>query len=240
MLLGVAALLLSRWCAAQEVKGEAHSTTASTADATQGVVLDRVVAVVNGDVILESDVEEERRLAAFQPFRDSSRRFSREEAMSRLVDRALILQQEKLQPQQPVTDKDIDDQFAALRREIPACKQYHCETDEGWKKFVEAQGFTLDELRARWRQRMEVLRFIEQRFRSGIHISDDEIKGYYDETLLPEFARQKAKPPALAEVSDRIQEILLQQQVGALLVDWLKTLRAQGSVQILEPGEVMQ
>jgi peptidyl-prolyl cis-trans isomerase SurA len=30
----------------------------------------------------------------------------------------------------------------------------------------------------------------------------------------------------------------LQQQVGALLVDWLKSLRAQGSVKIMTPGEV--
>ena len=32
--------------------------------------------------------------------------------------------------------------------------------------------------------------------------------------------------------------MLLQQQVGALLDDWLKSLRAQGSVRILTPGEV--
>jgi len=31
---------------------------------------------------------------------------------------------------------------------------------------------------------------------------------------------------------------LLQQEVGALLEDWLKSLRAQGSVRVLTPGEV--
>jgi hypothetical protein len=30
--------------------------------------------------------------------------------------------------------------------------------------------------------------------------------------------------------------VLLQQQVGALLQDWLKSLQAQGSVRILMPG----
>ena len=38
-------------------------------------------------------------------------------------------------------------------------------------------------------------------------------------------------------MADRIQEVLLQQQVTALLDDWLKALRAQGSVQIVKPGE---
>ena len=46
-------------------------------------------------------------------------------------------------------------------------------------------------------------------------------------------------PPAEAAISDRIQEILLQQQVTDLLEEWLKTLRAQGSVSIVKSGEAM-
>jgi len=41
----------------------------------------------------------------------------------------------------------------------------------------------------------------------------------------------------MASISSRIQEVLLQQQVSSLLNDWLKSLRAQGSVVVLHPGE---
>jgi peptidyl-prolyl cis-trans isomerase SurA len=34
--------------------------------------------------------------------------------------------------------------------------------------------------------------------------------------------------------------VLLQQQVGNLLLDWLKTLRAQGNVRLIRLGEVAQ
>ena len=44
-------------------------------------------------------------------------------------------------------------------------------------------------------------------------------------------------PPAEAAIADRIQEILLQQQVDRLLDDWLTSLRAEGSVKIVKPGE---
>ena len=37
------------------------------------VTLDRVVAIVNGDLILESDVDAEQRFAAFQPFSEAQR-----------------------------------------------------------------------------------------------------------------------------------------------------------------------
>src|SRR6267154_2202316 len=56
----------------------------------QGVTLDRLVAVVNGDVILESDVDEERRLEEVQPFRTVAT-FTRDRIIERLIDRALIL-----------------------------------------------------------------------------------------------------------------------------------------------------
>jgi peptidyl-prolyl cis-trans isomerase SurA len=203
--------------------------------ATRGVVLDQVVAVVNGDMILESDVDEERRFEEIQPYRGASN-FSRATAIERLIDRALILQQAALEPEDVVTDKELAAQLLTLRKDIPSCKQYHCESDEGWEKFIGDHGFTVDEFRDRWRKRMELLKFIEVRFRNGITITDDEIKTYYEKTMLPEYAKRSVTPPKIETISNRIEEVLLQQQVSALLEDWLKSLRAQGNVRMM--GEV--
>jgi len=150
----------------------------------------------------------------------------------------LILQQAEIEPETAVSDKELDAQLATLRKDIAACKQYHCETDAGWAKYVNDHGFTVEEFRARWRQRMELLKFIEVRFRNGIRISDDDIKAYYEKTMLPEYAKRHVAPPKLETISPRIEEVLLQQQVGNLLRDWLTSLRAQGRVRIMRPGEV--
>lgn len=208
-----------------------------TQKADDGTVLDRVVAVVNGDVVLESDVEEEQRFAVFQPLSEPANTFSRVRAVERLINRDLILQQLKIQPQAAVTDKELDTQLLQLRKELPACRTEHCETDAEWQKFVTEHGFTVDEVRERWKQRMEVLRFIEQRFRMGVRISPEEIKAYYDKTLLPLYATQKVPAPKLDTISERIQEVLLQQQVSSLLSDWLKSLRAQGTVRLVGADE---
>ena len=216
------------------VRAHAQETPAKPSD---GVLVDQVIAVVNGDLILESDIDEERRFDIFQPLNDPGDKFSRQKAVDRLIDRTLILQQAKLQPDDKVTLDEARAQLQTLRKDIPECKQYHCETEDGWKKFVAAQGFTIPEVEERWRQRMEILKFIEIRFRSGIRIEPAAIKAYYDKTLLPEYAKQHAAPPPLDSISDRIQEILLQQQVGNLLSDWLTSLKAQGTVRILKPGE---
>jgi parvulin-like peptidyl-prolyl isomerase len=199
-------------------------------------VLDRVVAVVNGDLILESDLDEETRMAAFQPFADRTA-VTREQLVERLIDRDLILQQIRLQPQAQIMDAQVDAELRVLRKNIPECAEYGCETDAGWEKFVAAQGFTAEELRERWRQRMEVLRFVEARFRMGIRISQTEMDAYYKGTLVAAYEKERVAPPAEAAIADRIQEILLQQQVDKLLDDWLTSLRAEGSVKIVKPGE---
>ena len=203
-----------------------------------GILVDQVIGVVNGDLILESDVEEERHFGLFQPFSSPNGAFSRDKAIERLIDRDLILQQARLQPEDKVTEADATAELDVLRKQIPLCKQYHCETDAGWASFVKAQGFTLPVLTQRWRERMEILKFIELRFRAGIRVEPAEIKAYYDNSLLPEYAREKAKAPPLDSVSQRIQEVLLQQRVGALLGDWLLQLKAQGSVLMMRPDEV--
>ena len=204
---------------------------------TSGETIDRVVAIVNAELVLDSDVDEERRFEAFQPYLSPTPgTYSRDRAIERLINRDLILQQAKLMPGDTVTDDDVTKQIDSLRKEIPACKAAHCETDAGWKDFLAARGFTEAIFAARWKQRMQSLAFIEDRFRLGISITPEQIATYYRESLLPLYAHENATAPKLDAISGRVRELLLQQQVSALLTDWLKSLRAQGGVVVLHPG----
>lgn len=205
--------------------------------ASQPVLLDRVIAVINGDVLLQSDLQAEEDFAALQPLslpqgKDLDRR-----AAQRLVNRVLILQQMRTQgATQEVSDEEVQKDLDSLRKQIPACVQYRCETDAGWAKFLSDHHLTPEEVQTRWRQRMQILNFIDIRFRAGLRISQPEIEQYYDKTFVPEFKKQNANPPSLASISNRIEEVLLQQHVNALLQDWLKSLRDQGNVIILDPA----
>lgn len=216
----------------------AQQTSASTASKDPGAVqIDRVVAIVNGDLILESDVDEERRFVVFQPYSEPSGSFSRAQAIQRLIDRTLIMQQAREQPMKPISDAQVAANLEDMRKDILSCKQYKCETKEGWQNFLAANGFTEAELLQHWRERMETLQFIEERFRQDIRIPDQDVKNYYTKTLLPQYALRHATPPKLDSISDRIREILLQQQVSALLDDWLKSLRASGDVRMVTATE---
>jgi hypothetical protein len=201
------------------------------------VLLDRVIAIINGDVLLESDVHEEMRLAVLQPISIQPGQNTLQRSVRRLISRNLMLRQMRDQQQikYAVTDDEVRKSLAELRAEIPACKAANCSAEEGWQAFLKANNLSEEEVQSYWRQRLEILKFINLRFGTSIRISRQDIQKYYQATIVPTFEKQKQKPPTLDSVAPRIQEILLQQQVNAMLRDWLQSLRDQGSVQILDP-----
>jgi peptidyl-prolyl cis-trans isomerase SurA len=204
---------------------------------TGAVVLDHVVAVINGSVILQSDVTEEIRYAVLQPFSIDGARNTPQRALQRLIDRDLILQQMRTaQTVDPPTPEEVQQRIAQLRAVIPECAQFHCETETGWQAFLKARGLTEKEVEAHWSQRMLILSFIQSRFGNGVRVTDAEIADYYNKTLVPQLQAKGIKPPPLAVVSSRIEEILLQQRVSSLLLEWLQSLKSEGSVSILDPA----
>jgi len=212
-------------------------TVSSThAQSLRPVVLDRVVAVVNNQAILDSDIDDEIRLSVLDPGRVGLGVLTRARALDQLIGRDLIQQQirqEDLEAAEP-TQAEVDERLSQIRRQLPSCVRSHCSTPEGWKTFLDLHSLTQERVEAYLRYRVEILRFVEQRFRQGINIQPQEIETYYKNTLLPQYPKGEAIPP-LDQVSARIQEILLQQQVNVLFDDWLSNLRKQGNIEVLDP-----
>lgn len=201
------------------------------------VVLDRVVAVANRQAILASDIDEEIRLSVLDPARAGRSELTRQRALDLLIARSLVQQQIRREDMQAVepTQDEINARVAEIRRVMPECVHRNCATEAGWKAFLAAHDLTEQRVDAYFRNRLEILRFIEQRFRSGIHIPQESIEKYYRETLLPQY-KTGEEIPSLDEVEPRIEEILLQQQVNALFDEWLTNLRNQGDVEVLDPS----
>ena len=77
-----------------------------------------------------------------------------------------------------------------IRKQLPACVRQNCATDAGWKAFLAAHGLTPERVESYLRYRLEILRFIEQRFRQGIQISPQQI----DELLPPTRCCRSTRP----------------------------------------------
>lgn len=203
------------------------------------MLLDRVVAVVNNQVILSSDVVNELRLSALEPEGADGHKLTPDKALDQLISRALIQQQTRREetPQFEPAREEIESRLAELRKELPACVRAACATDSGWNQFLATHGLTQAEAENYIRLKLEMLSFVENRFRQGIHISQEEIETYYNHTLLPQYLPGQAVP-SLDAVAPRISEILLQQEVNLLFDNWLESLRKQGDIEILDSALV--
>jgi hypothetical protein len=154
-----------------------------------------------------------------------------------VLSRALIEQQirgEDIEAIEPSQD-EVNARLAQIRQQLPACVHQNCATDAGWKLFLAAHGLTSERVESYLRYRLEILSFIEQRFRQGIQVSPQQIDEYYHQTLVPQY-KPGETIPQLDQVAPRIQEILLEQQVNVLFDAWLTNLRGQGDVEILDPS----
>jgi peptidyl-prolyl cis-trans isomerase SurA len=203
--------------------------------AQKTAILDRVVAVAGGQAILASDVDEELRFAAFQPAAEPAADNTPQRALDRVIDRTLIDQQRALQPGiAAISRKQVEQSVMDLRALIPACAQYHCKTDAGWNAFLTAHGFTQSEVEDRVRERMAIVKFIDLRFGVAARVPNADAQKYYDQVLKPELQRANAPVPDFSAVAPRIREVLRQQQVSAMVDQWLKSLRSEEQVRILD------
>jgi len=207
------------------------------AEPAGSVTFDRVVAVVNRQAILESDVEDEIQLSILDPSQNARDKMTEPQALERLISRALIQQQIR-QEDLPATEQKpeaIESRISQIRSDLPACVRAGCKTDSGWKAFLAEHNLKPQQVEDYLRHRIEILSFIELRFRQGIRITPEEIETYYKGTLLPQYPAAQTPPP-LQEVSSRIVEILLQQRVNQMFDTWLSNLRKQGQVEVLDPA----
>jgi hypothetical protein len=226
------------WLLAVSLLTPGASFRAAQSDqAAAPVVLDRVVAVVNKHAILASDIDDEIRLSVLDPNLVGQGTLTAPRALDQLISRALIEQQIREQDMQSIapSQDEVNARLKQIRTQLPACVRQNCATDEGWKAFLAAHGLTPGRVESYLRYRLEILSFIEQRFRQGIQISPQQIESYYRDILLPQYAAGESVPP-LDQVAPRIQEILLEKQVNVLFDAWLTNLREQGDVEVLDPS----
>ena len=221
------------------IAAPAQAKPASTPQTTNGkpVVLDKVIAIVNGQVLLQSDVDQEKRLAVLSPLTIPNGQNTDVAAAHRLIRRTLMLEQMEQQGQPTTVSRARAEKgLQELRATLHLCTPYSCATQQGWDRFLKDHEITEQEALERWSQRMAIENFINVRFRTGIHISEKEISTYYNGTLVPALKANNVPVPPLKQVSSRIEQLLLEQNVNTLITQWLQSLRDEGSVQILVPA----
>jgi hypothetical protein len=200
---------------------------AAVISAQGGDVIDRIVASVNGHIILQSDWDEAlcyETLADGRPLVQSTLE-QRKAALDRLIDQELIRQQLHASDFLAATPAEIDRRIAEIRKLHPEAVD-----DVSWKNVLQHYQLTETELRKKAAAELDELRAVDARLRPGVQIDSASVESYYRDKLLPELRQAGAPEVPLDEVAPKIKELLTQQKVNDLLVTWLRTLRSESKI----------
>lgn len=169
------------------------------APASHGEIVDRVLATVDTEVILLSDVT--RELAPMQPMDDAAFETQVRRTLQQAIDNK-ILYREAVLAGMEVDDSAIDRRVAELREEFPSHEAFLGE--------LEAQGGTLSELRDHIREQLlahSVARQQRERFERQVSVSEEDVAAFYEQNVQafrhPERVRVRQIFLAAPEGSDQ-------------------------------------
>lgn len=182
------------------------------APAAETAIVDRIVAVVNDDIITQHDVEttlrpylENTKAQGFSPEmqRQAIARL-RKDVMETLIENKLTDQEVK-RYNINVSEEEIDQQVAQIKR-------MNSVTDEDIRGMLSTRGISLADYRKEIKGMLQRTKLVNREVTSRVVITKDEIKAYYEKNLAKYGGSRKyhlwnlfAKLPRNADATARLE-----------------------------------
>ncbi len=199
--------------------------------ARAGQVIDRIVATINGHIILQSDWDEalcyEALLngRALNQFTEDDRRA----VLDRLIDQELLREQMKSASFQHASEAEASARIAESRKQYPEAV-----TSEGWQMVLGRFGLAERDLVSQVQQQIDLMRLVDAHLRPAVQIDSKTVEAYYREKFVPQLKQPVLPETPSAEVAAQIRELLTEEKVNELMISWLQSLRSESKVSV--PG----
>jgi hypothetical protein len=183
------------------------------ASRAQAQVIDRVMAVVNGAVITQSDVEAVRRFGLMPqvPVAD---------LVDELINRRLtVAEVNRYAPPQPAAAL-VDARLADVRRRFPS--------EEAFARALAEVGLSEDQVRAYVRDDLRIEAYVRQRFGAAYQPPDGDILQYY--RTRPEAFTRNGVLLSYGEAYDDARAALIAERRAQQIQDWLAGLRRRADI----------
>lgn len=184
--------------------------------------VDRVVAVVDEDPILASDLERAIRLGLVERGVEESDGALARRALDRLIEERLRQHEVGRFGFEAVPVEAIDRQLAAVAARFASPAELAAE--------LERLGLDEPGLRQLLARQLAALAFVEERLGPRVFVGVEEIRRHYDEKLVPELAARGLEAPPLDEVRESIRAVLREAKLNLEIERWTEDLRREADV----------
>jgi hypothetical protein len=150
-------------------------------------------------------------------------------ALQSVINQRLILQEAERLPGIAPSEKEIADELARLIKLFPSESEFR---DRAGRV-----GLTADQLREIVRQRVEINKYLDFRFRSFTVVSPSEVTDYYTQVYVPRFKRRQPGRivPTLDQVRAEIEQTLTESKIESDMQSFLESARDRAEIILLNP-----
>jgi parvulin-like peptidyl-prolyl isomerase len=176
-------------------------------------VVDRIVARIEGDIILLSDVE---KLSHYQKFLDGKSQ-SNEEILQLLIDQWVVRTEAETSRFPAPSPADVQRNVDRVKKSFASPAEYEARKDEA--------GLTDAEISEMAGAQLYLSNYLDSRFRPAVQIDAKAIEDYYQTGVVARAKARGVQPPTFEAARDLIQEFLVQQGINDEANRWLKESR---------------
>jgi hypothetical protein len=191
------------------------------------VVIDRMAVIVGKHAIKLSDIKRDLRLTEFmnrEPLNLDANEMRK--SAERLIDQTII-HDEILNGYTLPSSSDADSLVKHLVRDRFAG------SDNRLRTALSSYGLDEDDLRKQFLWELTVLRFIDQRFRPGVQVTDEDLRSYYDQHLV-DLKREYPKNNSFDALQTQVRASLEGERVNEAFTAWLADARKQVRIEYRE------
>jgi hypothetical protein len=184
---------------------------------------DRIVAVVDGDPLLQSDIDRALAFTAAEQGATAPGGERRRQVLDALIEERLRIHEVARYGFEQVPVDLIAKHVAAVRGRYP--------TEEAFRGRLQELGMTVEALEQLVAQQLQVLVYVDELLGARVFVGLEEIQAYYDQTLVPQLQAAGKPVPPLDDVREQIREVLRQQRLNEELTRWTADLRRRADVE---------
>lgn len=194
----------------------------AAAQGPEGVPQDRIVAVVDDDPILASDLGRAVAFGMVERLEDEEDADYERRVLDRLIEERLRFHEIDRYGFQELPLEEVSRGYEDLQRRFGSRAAFDAKLEE--------LGLTEDQVREVLARQLLVLVFVEERLGPRVFVSLDDIRQYYDDTLVPTMRRQGSEVPELPRVREEIRTVLREQRLNEEIEVWTGELALQADI----------
>jgi len=178
-------------------------------------LIDRIVARVENDVILLSEV---RALSRYQQLVDGKAE-SDGQILDRLIDQWIVRNEADTARFPHPSDAEVAHGVERLQASFASPEEYESRRKQAGLSDVDIRNMVASQL--------YLSNYLDSRFRPSVQIAPKDVEDFYQSAVVPRAKARNQAPPALDASRDYIQETLVQRGINEQADRWLKEGRAR-------------